>query len=72
MMNIFEMMDPITYELDAKRRAGETEEAKHDCRGCRERVGIPCLKAYRCERWKDESKRNQSRIFSPGIQTGAD
>lgn len=71
-MNIFEMMDPITYELDAKRRAGEAEEAKHDCRGCRERVGIPCLKAYRRERWKDESKRNQSRIFSPGIQTGAD
>lgn len=71
-MNIFEMMDPITYELDAKRRAGEAEEAKHDCRGCRERVGIPCLKAYRCERWKDESKRNQSRIFSSGIQTGAD
>ncbi len=71
-MNVFDMLDPITCELDARRRAGEAEEAKHDCKGCRERVGIPCLKAYRCERWRDESKRNQSRIFSPGIQTGAD
>lgn len=71
-MNVFDMLDPITCELDARQRTGEAEEAKHDCRGCRERVGVPCLKAYRCERWKDESKRNQSRIFSSGIQTGAD
>lgn len=54
-MNIFDMLDPIACELDAKRRAGEAEEAKHDCKDCRERVGIPCLKAYRCERLKTDN-----------------
>lgn len=53
-MNVFDMMDPITCELDSRRRAGEAEEAKHDCKGCRERVGVPCLKAYRCERIKKD------------------
>ena len=55
-MNVFDMIDPIACELEAKRRAGEAEEAKHDCEGCRERVGIPCLKAYRCERLKQKGK----------------
>ena len=49
-MNIFEMIDPIVCDLKARRRAGEAEEAKHDCTGCQKRVGVPCLKAYRCER----------------------
>lgn len=56
-MNAFDMFDPMIYELDAKRRAGEAEEAKHDCEGCRDRVGIPCLKAYRCERLKKETQK---------------
>lgn len=51
------MLDPIEYEieyeLDRMRAAGEAEEAKHDCEGCRRRVGIPCLIAKSCERWKD-------------------
>jgi len=55
-MNVFDMLDPIACDLEARRRAGEAEEAKHDCTGCRERVGVPCLKAYRCERTKEESK----------------
>lgn len=53
-MNVFDMMDPIACELDSRRRAGEAEEAKHDCKGCRERVGVPCLKAYRCEKVKKQ------------------
>lgn len=57
-MNVFDMMDPIACELDSRRRAGETEEAKHDCKGCRERVGVPCLKAYRCERMKKQEGNN--------------
>lgn len=43
-------------EVVARRIRGEQEEAKHDCKGCTERVGIPCLKAHRCERWKKEDK----------------
>ena len=49
-MNAFDMLDPIACDLEARRRAGEAEEAKHDCKGCTERVGGPCLKAYRCEK----------------------
>ena len=52
-MNAFDMFDPIACDLEARRKTGEAEEAKHDCTGCRERVGVPCLKAYRCERAKD-------------------
>lgn len=58
-MNAFDMLDPISCDLEARRRAGEAEEAKHNCTGCRERVGVPCLKAYRCERRKDERIRNE-------------
>jgi len=55
-MNALDMFDPIASDLEARRRAGEAEEAKHDCTGCRERVGVPCLKAYRCERTKENQK----------------
>lgn len=55
-MTAFDMLDPIARVLEARRRAGEAEEAKHDCRGCRDRVGVPCLKAYRCERVLDENE----------------
>ena len=54
-MTAFDMLDPIACDLEARRRAGEAEEAKHDCKGCTERVGVPCLKAYRCERAKNDS-----------------
>lgn len=37
-------------EVVARRIAAENEEIKHDCKNCNERVGIPCLKVYRCER----------------------
>lgn len=37
-------------EVVSKRKAYEEEEKKHDCSNCRERIGVPCLKAYRCER----------------------
>lgn len=30
-MNAFDMFDPVACELDAMRRMGEAEEAKHDC-----------------------------------------
>ena len=49
---MFDMMDPIESELNAMRSAGETEEAKHDCKGCRDRVGIPCLIAKSCKKIK--------------------
>lgn len=52
-MNEFDMLDPIACDLELRRKEGEAEEAKHDCTGCRERVGVPCLKAYRCERVKE-------------------
>ena len=61
-MTAFDMLDPIASDLEAKRRAGEAEEAKHDCTGCRERVGVPCLKAYRCERVKDGNDRNENQL----------
>jgi hypothetical protein len=54
-MSVFDMFDPVACELDAMRRKGEAEEAKHDCEGCGERVGVPCLKAYRCEKPKGEN-----------------
>lgn len=55
-MSAFDMLDPMACELDTMRRKGEAEEAKHDCEGCQERVGIPCLKACRCERTKESAK----------------
>ena len=59
-MDRFDMLDPIACDLEARRRAGEAEEAKRDCTGCRERVGVPCLKAYKCERVKDGNDRNKN------------
>ena len=49
------MLDTIDYELNQMRLKGELEEAKHNCKNCRDRVGIPCLKAYRCEKYLDEA-----------------
>ena len=34
-MDVFDMIDPTMCELNALRVAGEAEEAKHDCEGCR-------------------------------------
>lgn len=45
-------LDPIEYELDSMRFAGEMEEAKHDCENCRDRIGIPCLIARSCTKYK--------------------
>lgn len=42
----------MEYELHRMRAAGEAEEAKHDCEGCRDRVGIPCLIARSCKKMK--------------------
>ena len=53
-MEIYGSYDPIGYELDKLRTAGEAEEAKHDCKGCRDRVGIPCLIAKSCKKFKTE------------------
>lgn len=43
-------------QVVARREAAEREEAKHDCEGCRERVGIPCLRVYRCDKMKKEGE----------------
>lgn len=51
-MDVFDVMDPTMCELNALRAAGEAEEAKHDCNGCRDRVGIPCLIAKSCKKIK--------------------
>ena len=51
-MDVFDMIDPAMCELNALRVAGETEEAKHDCEGCRDRIGIPCLIAKSCKKIK--------------------
>ena len=42
-------------EVVARRIKDEMEETKHDCKNCTERVGIPCLKVWRCERLKNEN-----------------
>ena len=55
---MFDMMDPIESELNAMRSAGETEESKHDCIGCRDRIGIPCLRAKSCKKLKAENEEN--------------
>lgn len=52
-MDVFDMMDPTMCELEAMRMAGEAEERKHDCNGCRDRIGIPCLIARSCTRFKE-------------------
>ena len=43
-------------EVVARRIAAEKEEEKHDCGNCKERIGIPCLKVYRCEKLKKGAK----------------
>lgn len=53
---MFDMMDPIESELNAMRLAGETEETKHDCKGCSDRIGIPCLRAKSCKKLKSENE----------------
>lgn len=55
----FGMLDPVEYELDAMRMAGEAEEAKHNCRNCRDRIGIPCLIARSCKKFKKEDNKNE-------------
>lgn len=52
----FDMADPICRELDFLRKSGEEEENKHDCKGCEKRIGLPCLRAYSCERLKKGEK----------------
>lgn len=49
-------MDAIEMALQEMRLKGEAEEAKHDCKGCTRRVGIPCLIAKSCDRIKEGSK----------------
>ena len=49
----YDMFDPIATELDRLRAAGEAEEAKHDCKNCCDRVGIPCLIAKSCKKYKE-------------------
>ena len=51
------MFDPIADELDRMRTAGEAEESKHDCKGCRDRIGIPCLRAKNCKKLKAEKEK---------------
>lgn len=53
-MSDFDMFDPMVRELDEMRARGEAEERKHNCEGCRDRIGIPCLIAKSCKRWKEE------------------
>ena len=36
-------------EVVAKRNELESKETDA-CRGCRERLGVPCLKAWKCEK----------------------
>lgn len=48
----------MTYEeylkkVVDKNKAFTEEEVKHDCENCMDRAGIPCLKAYRCRRFKE-------------------
>ena len=50
-MSIFD--DPIEHELNRMRVAGFEEESKHDCEGCKERIGIPCLVAKSCKKLKN-------------------
>lgn len=45
-----------TKEVVARRIAAEKEEEKHDCKNCRNRVGIPCLRVFRCEKMKGDNK----------------
>lgn len=49
-------MDPIEIELQKMRLKAEAEEAKHDCKGCTRRVGIPCLIARSCNRINKDVK----------------
>lgn len=44
-------------QVVARRIAAEQEEKKHDCINCQERVGVPCLKVYRCKKEKNENDR---------------
>lgn len=53
-MDVLDMMDPAMCELNALRAAGEAEEVKHDCEGCRDRIGIPCLIAKSCKKFKED------------------
>lgn len=55
-MSDFDMFDPMARELDEMRARGEAEERKHNCEGCRDRVGIPCLIAKSCRRLKEGGK----------------
>lgn len=55
----------MTYEeylekVVNKNKAFTEEEGKHDCENCMDRAGIPCLKAYRCKRFK-EGKNEQEK-----------
>ena len=47
-------MDSIELELLFRMRMeGEAEEAKHNCKGCTKRVGIPCIIAKSCQNLKE-------------------
>ena len=53
-MSGFDIFDPMAMELDAMFREAEAEEQRHDCEGCTERMGIPCVIAKSCTRVKEE------------------
>lgn len=44
-------------EVVARRKTLEAQETKV-CRGCVDRLGVPCLKAWKCERLNEISKKN--------------
>ena len=51
-MDVFNMLDPVQREVDRLRTRAEDAEGKRDCEGCRDRIGVPCLRAWKCERMK--------------------
>lgn len=47
--------DFISYDLERKRKAYESQE-KEICKDCKDRVGLPCLFVFSCDKLKQAER----------------